>query len=73
MIVFYGLLFDSFTFDFSLETGVLGFLDPTYLTYNLLVLGLFTGAVSLVTEAHALNYFSPLIVINVLLFEPIIS
>lgn len=72
MIIF-GLLFDTFTLDTDVNTGILGFLDKKYFAYTLIVLGFFTGVVSQVTEYQALKYFSPLIVINFLLFEPIIS
>jgi hypothetical protein len=46
MIVIYGMLFESFSFDMNIETGVFGFCDQKYFLYTFLVLGFFTGAVS---------------------------
>lgn len=73
LLTLYGVLFDTFTIDMNVETGVFGFCDPKYILYTFLILGFFTGAVSQVSESQSLKYFSPLIVINFLLFEPIIS
>eukprot|EP00347_Sterkiella_histriomuscorum_P015670 403356142 len=72
-IISYGLLFDTFTFDMNVETGVFGFCDKKYALYTFIVLGFFTGAISQVAESQSLKYYSPLIVINFQLFEPMIS
>ncbi|CDW88380.1 drug metabolite transporter superfamily [Stylonychia lemnae] len=73
LIIAFGLLFDNFTFDMNMNTGIFGFCNSEYFLYTFFILGFFTGAVAQFTEYQSLKYFSPLIVINFLLFEPIIS
>jgi len=46
LIIIFGLLFDTFTLDTDVETGVFGFFDRKYFAYTFLVLGFFTGVVS---------------------------
>ncbi|CDW88926.1 UNKNOWN [Stylonychia lemnae] len=73
MIIIYGLLFNNFTFDRGIETGVWGFMNSQYILYNLFVLGFFCGAVCLYTDMEVLKYYPPIVFLIACLFEPIIS
>eukprot|EP00347_Sterkiella_histriomuscorum_P020063 403339242 len=73
LIICYGIIFDTFTFDLNRETGVFGFFDRQYFLYTSIVVGLFCGTVSLYCAALSLKYYSAIVLLIAFLFEPLIS
>jgi drug/metabolite transporter (DMT)-like permease len=69
----YGLVSNTFTFDFSEHTGIFGFLSSHQCLYIFVIVGLFTGATMYASQGIALNYFSPLVMASAYLLEPLIS
>eukprot|EP00347_Sterkiella_histriomuscorum_P019228 403342450 len=69
----YGLLLGGFTFDFSLETGMFGFLVSNEIWYCIFALGFYCGSVVYCCNALSQQIFSPLIIATSKLFEPVIS
>eukprot|EP00347_Sterkiella_histriomuscorum_P015110 403358284 len=73
LLIVYGLIFDTFTFDFSKQTGVFGFFDPQYVLYTIFIVGMITGSVSIYSAAVVLKYYPPVVLLIAYLFEPLIS
>lgn len=69
----YGLLFDTFTLDANIETGLIGFFSEEYFIYCCLVLGLGCGTISLYCSALSLKYYPPIVLLIAYLLEPLIA
>jgi hypothetical protein len=73
LTIFPIIRFESFTFDFNLETGIFGWLTPENFIYSLFVFSFVAGMVTLGLQFLVFQYFTPTVVGTVMLMEPVFS